>query len=95
MRDVVRIMLDGETVEVPAAVSVAVALARHDRLRSIRSSSLNADPRSVFCGMGLCQECVVTVDGVRGVRACITPIAEGMQIQTALKHGRETDEVVQ
>jgi NADPH-dependent 2,4-dienoyl-CoA reductase/sulfur reductase-like enzyme len=36
--------------------------------------------RGVFCGMGVCQECLVVVDGRPGQRACMTPIAEGMAI---------------
>jgi NADPH-dependent 2,4-dienoyl-CoA reductase/sulfur reductase-like enzyme len=37
-------------------------------------------PRGVFCGMGVCQECLVVVDGVAGQRACMTKLAPGMAI---------------
>ncbi len=37
--------------------------------------------RGHFCGMGVCQDCVVIVDGHRGRRACMTPVAEGMAVQ--------------
>jgi NADPH-dependent 2,4-dienoyl-CoA reductase/sulfur reductase-like enzyme len=36
--------------------------------------------RGVFCGMGICGECLVTIDGRPGVRACMTPVREGMAI---------------
>ncbi len=34
--------------------------------------------RGVFCGMGVCAECTVVVDGRPGVLACMTPVADGM-----------------
>ena len=34
----------------------------------------------VFCGMGVCQECLVTVDGEPGRRACMTALQDGMEI---------------
>lgn len=79
----VTIVLDGGPVEVPAAVSVAAALAYQDRL-ALRRSRPGGQPRGVFCGMGACHECAVTVDGVPGVRACITPVASGMRIDTQM-----------
>lgn len=36
--------------------------------------------RGVFCGMGTCQECLVTVDGVRSARACMTEVTNGMVV---------------
>ncbi len=36
--------------------------------------------RGVFCGMGVCHECLVTVDGRPGLRACMTPVQDGMTI---------------
>ncbi len=36
--------------------------------------------RGIFCGMGVCQECLVAVDGGPGVRACATPLHDGMRI---------------
>jgi NADPH-dependent 2,4-dienoyl-CoA reductase/sulfur reductase-like enzyme len=39
------------------------------------------DRRGVFCGMGVCHECVVTIDGVPGHRACVTTIRDGMSVE--------------
>lgn len=39
------------------------------------------DRRGVFCGMGVCHECVVSIDGVPGRRACVTPVRDGMQVE--------------
>jgi hypothetical protein len=39
-------------------------------------------PRGLFCGMGACFDCVVTVNGGIGQRACVTQAANGMQVQS-------------
>ena len=50
-------------------------------LRGMRTSK-TGDARSGFCGMGVCFECLVTVDGVRDQRACMTVVREGMVVET-------------
>jgi NADH dehydrogenase/NADH:ubiquinone oxidoreductase subunit G len=35
----------------------------------------------VFCGIGVCFDCLVTVDGSQ-IRACVTPVRDGMQVST-------------
>ena len=40
-------------------------------------------PRGLFCGMGACQDCLVTVDGVAGVRACLAPATPGTVVTTS------------
>ena len=39
-------------------------------------------PRGIFCAIGRCTDCVMIVNGVPNVRTCVTPLEEGMQIQT-------------
>ena len=39
-------------------------------------------PRGIFCAIGRCTDCVMIVDGRPNVRTCVTPLAEGMQVQT-------------
>ena len=75
----VRVTVNGQPVEVPVGSSVAAAVARvaaHSR-RSVRG-----EPRAPMCGMGVCFECRVQVDGVAHVRSCMTPVSEGMQVRT-------------
>lgn len=38
--------------------------------------------RGGFCGMGVCQECRVTVDGLPDQRACMLAVRDGMEIAT-------------
>ena len=43
--------------------------------------------RGIYCGIGVCFECVITIDGVSGARACMTPVRDGMRVSTV--HVRE------
>jgi predicted molibdopterin-dependent oxidoreductase YjgC len=49
----------------------------------------HGQPRGLFCGIGLCFDCLVTVNGTANVRACVTPVAEGMVVQTGSSPGVE------
>ena len=40
------------------------------------------EPRGIYCGIGQCTDCVMTVNGKPNVRTCITPVEEGMVIET-------------
>ncbi|RAO77503.1 2Fe-2S iron-sulfur cluster-binding protein [Dyella jiangningensis] len=75
----VKLSVNGSLVEVPAGASVAAAVAQVT-MRFRRSVS--DTPRAPLCGMGVCFECRVQVDGVAHVRACMTPASEGMQVIT-------------
>ena len=39
-------------------------------------------PRGIYCGIGRCTDCIMIVDGVPNVRTCVTPVQEGMKIET-------------
>lgn len=77
----ITIEIDGEVVAVPANVSVAAAIF-HCGITSFRVS-VGGQPRAPLCGMGTCQECRVTIDGVPHRRACLEPVREGMRVTTA------------
>ena len=70
---------DGRKIECDAGVSVAAALSNEGEFH-LRTSGED-DQRGVFCGMGVCQECRVTIDGVHGLRACMTSVRPGMAVQ--------------
>lgn len=73
--------LDGKPVEAFAGETVAAVLLAMGS-RSFRHTDRDHAPRGLFCGMGVCFECLVTVDGVPNVRACMTPVREGMAVDT-------------
>ena len=58
----------------------AALLAQGDRI--LRKTRFNEKGRSVFCGIGVCFDCLVVIDGISNQRACITEIKTGMKVQT-------------
>jgi sarcosine oxidase subunit alpha len=71
--------VDGQRVSVAQGASVAAAVAQ---VTTSFRRSLRGQARAPLCGMGVCFECRVRVDGRAHVRACMTPAREGMQVQT-------------
>ena len=45
-------------------------------------TAVEGEPRGYFCGIGRCTNCVMTVNGDPNVRTCITPVEEGMVVET-------------
>jgi len=72
--------VNGRPVRVPAGTVVAVALAIAGESRFRRSVA--GHPRGPLCGMGVCFECCVTIDGRPHSRSCQTLCAEGMEVRT-------------
>jgi predicted molibdopterin-dependent oxidoreductase YjgC len=76
----VRVTIDARAVEVEAGTLVVAALAMAG-LRGTRTS-VSSQPRAALCGMGICQECRVTIDGQAHALACQTLCRDGQIIQT-------------
>ncbi|MEU4252526.1 (2Fe-2S)-binding protein [Amycolatopsis sp. NPDC026612] len=76
----IELTVDGETVPGVAGQTVAGVLLAAGRLswRTTRSGA----PRGVFCGIGACFDCLLTVNGVADVRACRRRAADGDEIRT-------------
>lgn len=74
-----RIEVDGRPLDAEPGLSVAAALLRAG-MRTLRQSP-GGMPRGVFCMMGVCQECLVEIDGVRR-QACLTEVEPDMRIVT-------------
>ncbi|MFE7404977.1 (2Fe-2S)-binding protein [Isoptericola sp. NPDC057559] len=79
--DPLTITLDGEPVAGTAGQTVAGILLAARR-RSWRTTSVDAAPRGVFCGIGVCFDCLVTVNGDRDVRACLRRAADGDVVES-------------
>lgn len=80
------LFVNGRTVDAHAGESVAAVLLT-EGLLTLRRSARLAEPRGLFCGMGVCFECVVTVNGRPNVRACMTQVEVGMRVETAEEAG--------
>lgn len=76
----VTIDINGKPVTAYLGESVATALLS-DEIVAMRTTTLG-ESRGVFCGMGVCFDCLVVVDGKPNTRACMTWVKEGMDIRT-------------
>ncbi|MDX9957409.1 MAG: (2Fe-2S)-binding protein [Spirochaetia bacterium] len=75
----VEIFLDGKPLKaregepvMAALVAAGVKVFRH---------TAKGSPRRMFCGIGRCTDCVMKVDGVPGVRTCVTRVQAGMRVE--------------
>ena len=80
----VEFLLDGQPLRVPAGTSVAAALAL--RPPGLSRLSVSGETRAPFCGMGICQECRLLIDGRRRL-ACQTLCSNGMHVETGTRSG--------
>ena len=76
----IRMIVDGNAVDAYEGETVHAALTAAG-IRRIKHSNSN-DARGVFCGMGICYECLVTIDNVPEQRACMTLVKDQMEIRT-------------
>jgi D-hydroxyproline dehydrogenase subunit gamma len=77
----VSLSLDGQPITARAGDSVAAALLANGAL-VCRETPVTAAPRGPYCLMGICFECLVSIDGIGSRQACMTPVREGMRIET-------------
>ncbi|MDF3983638.1 2Fe-2S iron-sulfur cluster-binding protein [Luteibacter sp. PPL201] len=75
----VSLYIDGHVTVVPAGSSVAAAIAA---VTPIFRRSVHGTPRAPVCGMGVCFECRVTINGLAQQRACQVQAREGMRVST-------------
>ena len=80
MPDSVTLSVNGAPITVPAGamVSAAIAIAGVDRY----SRSVTGEQRGPLCGMGICFECRVTIDGRAHCRSCQVVCQPGMEVRT-------------
>jgi len=82
----VRIVVDGAVVEACEGDMVSAALLASGR--DVRRETLESGaPRLPYCMMGVCFDCLVTVDGVGNRQGCLMPVVEGMQIKIQKREG--------
>lgn len=86
MPDMITLSVDGYSTSVAAGTSVAAAIAIAAAARTggpgVTRRSVSGQLRAPLCGMGVCQECRVTVNGRAHVLSCQTLCAPGMDVQT-------------
>ena len=75
----VTIEVDGRPVEARAGETIATALLAQGR-RALRRTRVKGRPRGLFCAMGVCFDCIVTINGQSSVRACMTAVEPGLRV---------------
>lgn len=80
MSSMVTLLVNGASIKAEAGVTVASVLYR--QRPALRVSPRLQAPRGLYCGMGVCFECAVTIDG-QTQRACITQVRDGMVVEVA------------
>lgn len=80
---------DGRPIPFAAGQTIGAALISAGIL-SWRSTRVYGRPRGVFCGIGVCFDCLITVDGRPNVRACLEPATQCTDVrrQDGSGHGR-------
>lgn len=80
MSETVKLAVNGIAVEMPAGTMVSAAILKTgtDAFRR----SVTGEPRGPLCGMGICFECRVTIDGEQHCRSCQTVCRNGMYVRT-------------
>lgn len=77
----VTIEFDGRALRAYEGETIAAALMGSGR-RILRYTSRARSPRGVYCGMGVCYDCLVVVDDRPNTRACMTAVVAGMRVRT-------------
>ncbi len=79
--EMVIITVDGVPIEARAGEMIAAALTASGK-SSFRKTIKRKEPRGVYCGIGRCTDCVMKVNGIPNIRTCVTPVENGMVIET-------------
>lgn len=82
----ISLIVDGRPVTAFEGETVAGVLLATGRITSHRTP-VREEPRGYYCGMGQCWDCVLIVDGRPNQRACMTPVADGMRVETQAGYG--------
>jgi predicted molibdopterin-dependent oxidoreductase YjgC len=79
--------LDGKRMEGYEGQPIAMAL-HANGVRIYRETPEMKRTRGFFCAIGKCSSCFMVVDGIPNVRTCVTPLAEGMKVETQQGKGK-------
>jgi len=80
MPETVKLFVNGVAVEMPVGSMVTAAILKTGTLAFRRSAT--GEPRGPLCGMGICFECRVMIDGELHGRSCQTVCRDGMDVRT-------------
>jgi sarcosine oxidase subunit alpha len=79
----VHFYFDGQLLPGYEGEPIAAALLANG-IRTIRHQLGSGAPRGLYCAIGHCFDCIANVDGVDGVRTCLTPVSDDMAVRSTL-----------
>lgn len=77
-------MFEGEKLLVRKGLNVAAALLEAN-IKQFRQSPISGENRAPFCMMGVCFDCLITIDGLPNQQACMIEVCEGMLVERQLE----------
>ena len=80
-KEKVRLLVNGKEVPAYRGETILAALTAAG-YKTLKRSPLRKEPRGALCGMGVCFECMVTVNGIPNIRSCMTEVEDNMEIAT-------------
>lgn len=83
----IEIIVDGKPVKAYEGETVAAAILATGR-RSLRTTTKDEEPRGLYCAIGICFDCVMTIDNIPNSRTCQTYARNGMVIETQQGEGK-------
>jgi predicted molibdopterin-dependent oxidoreductase YjgC len=84
------ITFDGQEIRCRPGWTIGAALTAAG-IGSWRVTRREQKPRGLFCGIGVCFDCLATVNGRPSVRVCLTPATPGDEVRT--QHGTGSDDL--
>lgn len=82
------IVVDGQPIEAFPGETIAAVLIASGK-RTFRHTAKKQQPRGLFCGIGLCHECLMVVNGVPNTRVCQTLATPGCRVESQKGHSPE------
>lgn len=87
--ETVDITVNGKSIRARKGEMIIAALLANGIIVN-RITRKHKEPRGLFCGIGQCTDCVMVVNGRPNVRTCVTPVEDGMVIETQVGLGART-----
>ena len=75
----VTIRFEGRELEVRKGLNLAAALLEAG-VNHFRDTPVSASPRTPFCAMGVCFDCLVVIDGQPNQQSCLIEVRDGMEV---------------
>ena len=84
----VTIYVDGKPIQAKKGEMILAALHAQGIIIN-RYTAKKHEPRGIFCGIGQCTDCMMVVKGVPNIRTCITPVEDGMTVDSHDGYGKK------